>query len=295
VSRNDPKARGALPIRRQRRQQAVLCHNPGGNRDIQRIALRVRCADSLVAASKEIAMKKLRQSKQAFTLVELLVVIGLIALLIAILLPALNKARKAAQRAQCQSNVRQIYFGLNAYCDANHDWYPTCAYPTVVPSYVQYPDDWVWWEQDRNLDDSPFAKSLSFRGEGLKRLLTCPGDVTEARRLFTAIAPGQGPYPYSYTVNVSIGVNSSPAPSHWRSRRSQWHRPAEKILATEWLSPNCGVWNYTVPLTRRHGQGISSKTGAAMGVNATTVFMDGHVTGVDEDFSNDNSQIHLDR
>jgi len=58
-------------------------------------------------------MKKHR----AFTLVELLVVIGIIALLIAILLPALNRAKEAANRARCRSNISQIVKGLLMYAD----------------------------------------------------------------------------------------------------------------------------------------------------------------------------------
>lgn len=61
---------------------------------------------------------------KGFTLVELLVVIGIIGVLISVLLPALSKARASAQAVVCQSNMRQLGIGLRMYCDANHGWVP---------------------------------------------------------------------------------------------------------------------------------------------------------------------------
>ena len=64
------------------------------------------------------------RSAQAFTLVELLVVIGIIALLIALLFPAFSKAREMANRSKCLSNLRTIGQATFVYANNNHDRLP---------------------------------------------------------------------------------------------------------------------------------------------------------------------------
>ena len=70
-----------------------------------------------------------------FTLVELLVVIGIIALLISILLPALNKARAAAQVTQCQNNLRQWGIGFQMYVDESRGSLPLRVPDGTVTEY----------------------------------------------------------------------------------------------------------------------------------------------------------------
>jgi prepilin-type N-terminal cleavage/methylation domain-containing protein len=69
-----------------------------------------------------------RPRRQAFTLVELLVVIGIIALLVSILLPALNKAREAANRAYCLSNLRQLNTMMRIYGNMYRDACPSVGF-----------------------------------------------------------------------------------------------------------------------------------------------------------------------
>ena len=72
----------------------------------------------------------------AFTLVELLVVVTVIALLIGILMPQLRRAKAQTKRSACASNLRQIGIGMQAYLVDNNDRYP---YVSRQPSFGPFP------------------------------------------------------------------------------------------------------------------------------------------------------------
>jgi len=87
-------------------------------------------------------MRQVTVRRRGFTLVELLVVIGIIALLVSILLPALNKAREDAKRVRCLSNERQLVMAWQMYASENKGKLVgsnTPAYSTAGP------DGKGWW------------------------------------------------------------------------------------------------------------------------------------------------------
>lgn len=82
--------------------------------------------------------------KTAFTLVELLVVIGIIALLISILLPALNRARAAANQVVCASNMRQFGLAVSQYSIDNKGFLPLYGLDATYAGSGG-PEETLWW------------------------------------------------------------------------------------------------------------------------------------------------------
>jgi len=257
-------------------------------------------------------------SRRAFTLVELLVVIGIIALLIAILLPSLNRAREASYTVKCMSNLRQIGMAFQMYTQDNKGKFPTSARGSIKSPYLD--EDWIYWQPGRDVTQSRIVKYL---GHFKQDVFICPADNLEAHlKRFPQANPTA--YPYSYTMSVyynSESANMYPNSAGTYGTKEYYpalrigniRNPSEKVLVLEedehtsnggssgindgeWLPGNLdasGTWYATGDLLSiRHqkrqqvGLDQSSVTNPVpnRGLRGNAAFVDGHAEFATREF-----------
>src|SRR4051812_43926534 len=100
--------------------------------------------------------------RRGFTLVELLAVVGVIAVLISLLLPALNRAREHARRVQCGSNLRQIYLGAMMYANAYKGALPGVVLWGNHDQYTSYEWFTTTWPQALNEEMCKYISSRMY-------------------------------------------------------------------------------------------------------------------------------------
>lgn len=91
--------------------------------------------------------------QRGFTLVELLVVISIVALLMAVLLPALGAARDKARQVMCGANLRQMGIGMKMYADSNGQWAPRQRSWNTSMRYFVPPNQFGYWQERFGSDE----------------------------------------------------------------------------------------------------------------------------------------------
>ncbi|MCX6925369.1 MAG: prepilin-type N-terminal cleavage/methylation domain-containing protein, partial [Verrucomicrobia bacterium] len=198
----------------------------------------------------------MQRKQPAFTLIELLVVIAIIAILAALLLPALVRAKLKGTEAVCRSNERQMIVGWSMYAMDNRD--------TMMPTYWTGPSGPVtlmgggYWKGPA-VDITPGmsdATALGLIKAGLQvsplwnycqaaGAHHCPGDLRTKQ-----LQPGYGWAYDSYSKADTInGAQWDSSPAHYYVKTTDVRRPSDALVFTEeWdhRGYNVGTWAFNI-------------------------------------------------
>jgi len=219
-----------------------------------------------------------RHSRNAFTLVELLVVIGIIAALIAMLIPVLSRARIASLRVQCSSNQRQIAMAILYYANEHGGYAP-------LSLYLHAPDDFLtnnyyttWYNRfsagqymkvktrGKDYNPSSFTEGFTSKFDPAVSFLYCTA------------------YNHGVNSDLGIGVNVQRSARIFANNGSlqpqvrifSVHRPTQMVMLADVQSGF--VWEkyyYNEPFPN-NGQPDSSRIAYRHGHATCVTFCDGH-------------------
>jgi prepilin-type processing-associated H-X9-DG protein/prepilin-type N-terminal cleavage/methylation domain-containing protein len=222
-----------------------------------------------------------RPKFRAFTLVELLVVIGIIAVLIALLLPTLSAARESAKTVQCLSNLRQLTTAAHTYAIEYHGFYPIAYYSASDPDHA-YSYNWDFTlVQDNATGQRTVRPGLLWPGTSAAPVQHCPSFEGSSNTLMD---------PYTgYNYNTSYIGHGDQELVVAPAKVSQVKSPSTTALFGDAQSPNGANKFMRSPRPSPSDSNLSARPYGAQGFRhrkqTNVAFADGHAQSIPERFT----------